>query len=131
MHYTFTRGYIALISVILISAIGAAIMASVIASGITASKTDLSLQQLGSARSLANSCAEEALQKILETGTSSSNGNLTIATDTCTYLIYKIGSNITINSTGVVGTVTSKVKVVIATTSPSILLSSWEEVADF
>ena len=127
----FTKGYIALISVILISAIGTAIMVSVIASGITASKTDLSLQQLGGARSLANSCTEEALQKILETGTTSSSGNLAIASGTCTYLVFKSGSNITINSTGLIGTVTSKIKVVISTTSPSILLSSWEEVADF
>ena len=106
-------------------------MTSVIASGITASKTDLSLQQLGAARGMANSCTEEALQKILEIGTTSSNGNLTIASGTCTYLIFKSGSNITINSTGLMGTITSKIKVVIATTSPAISLSSWEEVADF
>ena len=126
------KGYIALISVILISAIGLSIMLSVIATGIDASKTDFSLQQSGGARSMASSCAEEALEKILETSTTSSNGALTIASGTCVYLITSTnGQNITINSTGFLGTVTSKIQVVIASTSPSITLSSWEEVADF
>lgn len=126
------KGYIALISVILISAIGLSIMLSVIAAGVDASKTDFSLQQSGAARSIASSCAEEALQVILETATTSSNGNLTVASGTCSYLITSTnGQNITISSTGVLGTVTSKIKVVIASTSPSVTLSSWEEVADF
>jgi hypothetical protein len=127
------RGYIALISVILMSALGLGIMLSVIAAGVNAGKTDFSLQQSGGARSLASSCAEEALQKILETSTTTSNGNLTIGSGTCTYLITSTssGQNITIASTGVLGTVTSKIKVVIATTTPGITLSSWEEVADF
>ena len=125
-------GYIALISVILIAAIGTAIMISVVGSGITISKTDFSMQQLGGARSLASSCAEEALQKILETATTSSGGGLTLTSGTCTYVITsQSGQNITINAKGIISTVVSKIKVVIATTTPSITLSSWEEVADF
>lgn len=125
------KGYIALISVILIAAIGAAIMLSLIAAGVSATKTDFSLQQSGGARSMASSCAEEALQKILETSTTSSSGNLVIASGTCTYLIFSSSSILTVNATGFLGTVTSKIKVVIASTSPSVTLSSWEEVADF
>ena len=127
------QGYIALISVILMSALGLGIMLSVIASGVNASRTDFSLQQSGAARSLASSCAEEALEKILETSTTSSSGNLTIGSGTCSYLIAATssGQTIIISSTGVLGTVTSKIKVVLATTTPGITLSSWEEVADF
>ncbi len=126
------EGYIALISVMLMSTLGLAIMLSVIASGVDASRTDFSLQQSGAARSIASSCAEEALQVIVETSTTSHNGNLTIASGTCTYSITSInGQNITIQSTGVLGTVTSKIKVVVATTSPAVSLSSWEEVVDF
>lgn len=126
------KGYIALISVILIGALGTAIMISVIASGVSASKTDLSLQQSGVGRVLASSCAEEALQKILETGTTSSIGNLTIGSGTCSYIITsQNGQNITINSTGMLGTIVTKIKVILATTTPSIVLSSWKEVSDF
>lgn len=125
------KGYIALLSVMLISAIGITIMIALIATGVNASKTDFSLQQSGGARAMASSCAEEALQKILETSTTSAVGNLIIASGTCSYLITSSSSIVTINATGFLGTVTSKIKVVIATTSPAIILSSWEEVADF
>lgn len=126
------KGYVALISVILIAAIATIIMISVVASGVTTSKTDLSLEQSMSARTLASSCAEEALEKIYETGTTSSSGNLTIASGTCLYTITSInGQNITIQSIGSFGTVTSKIKVIIATTTPAITLSSWAEVSDF
>lgn len=126
------RGYIALLSVIVIGTIGTAIMLSVMLLGVSTSKTDFALQQAGSAKVLASSCGEEALQKILETGTTSSNGNLTIASGTCSYVITsQNGQNITINSTGIVGTVISKVKIIISTTTPAILLSSWQEVGDF
>jgi hypothetical protein len=127
------RGYIALISVILMSALGVAIMLSVIAAGIDAGETDFSLQQSGGARSLASSCAEEALEKILETSTTSSTGNLSLGSGTCTYVITSTssGQTIIVNATGLLGTVTSKIKVVLATTTPAITLSSWEEVADF
>ena len=126
------RGYIALISVILIGALGTAIMISVINSGISAGKTDFALQQSGGGRVLASSCVEEALQRVLETGTTSSGGNLSIGSGTCNYLITSVnGQNITVNSTGVLGTITTKIKVIIATTSPQIVLSSWQEVSDF
>lgn len=128
----YNRGYVALISVIMIGALGTAVMISVIASGINAGKTDLALQQSGIARVLASSCAEEALQKIVETGTTSSSGNLAIGSGTCSYLITsQSGLNITINSSGVLGTITKKVKVIISTTTPSLVLSSWQEVSDF
>ncbi len=129
----FRKGYIALVSVILMAALGLSIMLSLIASGVNASKTDFSLQQSGAARVLASSCAEEALEKILETSTTTSSGNLTIGSGTCSYLITATSSGqiITISSTGVLGTVISKIRVVVATTTPGITLSSWEEVADF
>jgi hypothetical protein len=107
-------------------------MLSVMLSGINSAKTDLALQQAGSAKVSAASCGEEALQKLLETGTTSSNGSLIIGSSTCSYIITsQNGQNITINSTGISGAATSKVKIVVATTSPAILLSSWQEVGDF
>lgn len=125
------QGYVALISVILIGALGTAIMLSVILSGVSAGKTDFSLQQSGGARVLASSCAEEALQQISETGTTSTSGNLTIGSGTCMYLVEVQSNQITVNATGFLGTVTNKIKVVLSTTTPNLILSSWQEVADF
>lgn len=126
------RGYIALISVIIIGAIGTAVMLSIMITGITSLKTDIALEQSGSAKILASSCGEEALQKILETGTTSASFSLVIASGTCSYVITsQNGQNITINATGDLGTLKSKVKIIIATTTPSVILSSWQEVGDF
>jgi hypothetical protein len=126
------RGYIALLSVVVLGIVGVSIMLSVILSGITALKTDLALQQSSQVRSAASSCGEEALEKILETGTTTSSGNLTLGSSTCSYAITsQNGQNIKINATGMQGTLMSKVQILIATTSPSIVLSSWQEVGDF
>lgn len=128
----YTRGYIALISVIIVGAIGTTIMLSVMLSGINSAKTDLALQQAGSAKTGSASCGEEALQKILETGTTTSSGGLVIGSSTCSYTITsQNGQNITIQSTGVSGVAVSKLKIIVATTSPVIILSSWQEVGDF
>ncbi len=126
------RGYIALLSVIVLGVIGTSVMLSIILSGISASKTDIALEQGSEARTMASSCSEEALQKVLETGATSTQGNLTIGSSTCSYTITsQNGQNITINASGTMGTITSKVIVIIATTTPSIILSSWQEVGDF
>lgn len=125
------RGYIALVSVILIGVLGVAIMTSVMSQGITSAKTDFSLQQSGQARILATACAEEALQVILETGTTSKTSSLSVGSGTCTYVISKPASSIIINSTGNFGTLVKRVQVIISTSSPSIVLSSWQDVSDF
>ena len=58
------RGYIALLSVIIIGAIGTAVMLSVLLFGLSTSRTDFAVQQSGGAKVIASSCGEEALQKI-------------------------------------------------------------------
>lgn len=118
-------------SVILMGALGVAVMVSVISQGITSSKTELSLQQSGQARVLATACVEEALQIILETATTSRTADLTLGTGSCTYTITKPASSVIINSTGNYGTLVKRVQVTLSTTTPSIVLSSWQDVSDF
>jgi hypothetical protein len=126
------RGYVALLSVIFISATGVMIMISVIAAGVNASRTDFATQQSGVARAMASSCAEEALQRILESGITSGTDSLTLASGTCSYTISSTGGqNITIRATGVKDAAMAKILVEVATTTPSIVLSSWQEVSDF
>ena len=126
------RGYIALLSVIALGAIGVAIMMGVILSAVNSTKTNIQVSQGSNARLVATACQEEALQTILETGTTSKTASLTIASGTCQYTIStSSGQTITIVATGTVGTLTSKIKVIVGTTSPSLILSSWQDVSDF
>ncbi len=133
VFYKRQKGYIALMSVILIGVFGIAIMVSVIAQGVTSSKTDFSLQQSGQARILATACAEEALQVILETATTTKTDTITLGTGTCSYSISKAtSSTITvINASGNFGNLTKRVQLTLSTTTPSIVLSSWQDVSDF
>ena len=129
---TSIRGYIALLSVVALGVIGTAIMMGVILSGIAITKTNISVNQGSMARLTATSCAEEALEKIIESGTTSSTGNITIASGTCLYSIStQVDQSILIQATGTLGTITKKIKVILATTSPYLILSSWQEVGDF
>ncbi len=127
----YNKGYIALMSVILMGALGVAVMVSVISQGITSSKTELSLQQSGQARVLATACVEEALQIILETATTARTSALTLGTGSCSYSITKPSTSVIINSTGNYGTLVKRVQVILSTSSPSIVLSSWQDVSDF
>lgn len=127
-----TKGYIAMLSVILIAAIGTVVMMSVVASGVDSGKTNLSLQLSGTARMMATSCVEEALQEIIDTGTTSKRGTLTLGSNSCDYTIStSSGQTILVKATGTAMTVVSKILVIIASTTPSLTLSSWQEVSDF
>ena len=125
-------GYIALLSVIVIGAIGVAVMMSVLLFGISSSKTDFALQQGGSAKTVASSCGEEALQRLLETGSTSMSGSLVIASGTCSYVVSSpSGQDIVLEIVGQYGETVSKIRIIVATTTPFIILSSWQDVGDF
>jgi hypothetical protein len=131
MNHTLRRGYIVLMSVIIVGAIGLVLMVSTVYYSTISAKTNFSLQQASQARMLSNTCAEEALQKIADTKTSSSTGSLTLASGTCSYTISMETGAVTVKSTGISGTTTKRVKIVVASMSPSVVLSSWQEVSGF
>lgn len=127
-----SKGYIALITVLVVGAIGVAICVSLLLLGLGSSRTSFSLEQSNQTKALANACAEEALQQIRDSTPFEGTGNLTLGQGTCTYTVTKLtGQNRTITATGTVGTIVRKVKVIIDAISPSINVTSWQEVADF
>lgn len=128
----FNRGYIALFSVIVLGVIGLAITVSLLLNGILSSRIGLDLQQKNQARMSATSCAEEALQQILDVGITSGTGTLTLNTSTCIYIILSTSSqSITVQATGFSGQAVSKINITTSSSTPRIKLSSWQEVADF
>ena len=125
-------GYITLISVLVIGAVGVAITLSLILLGNGSSRTSFALQQSTQAKGLANTCAEEALQQIRDSTPFSGSGNLTLGQGTCSYTVTKqLGQNRTIIAFGTVGTIIRKVNIIINKINPTITLTSWQEVADF
>lgn len=126
------RGYVTLISVLIIGAIGVAIATSLLLLGLTSSRTSFAWQQSSQARGLADACMEEALQQINDSIPFSGTGNLTLGQGICTYTVTRTGGqNRTITASGTVGTIIRKVKVFVTKITPDITVSSWQEVANF
>jgi len=125
-------GYVALLSVLVVGAVGIAITVSLILLGLGSSRTSFATVQSNQATYLANACAEEALQQIRNSTSFTGSNNLTLGTGTCSYTVTSQGGeNHTITASGVVDTITRKVKVIINQINPTIELVSWQEVADF
>jgi prepilin-type N-terminal cleavage/methylation domain-containing protein len=59
-----STGYVALITVLVLGAVGAAVAATLVLLGLSSSRTSFALEQSNQAKALANACAEEALQQI-------------------------------------------------------------------
>lgn len=125
-------GYIALITVLVTGAVGVAIAVSLLLLGLGSSRTSFALEQSNQTKALANACAEEALQQIKDSTPFTGAGNLTLGQGSCNYTVTSGGAqNRTITSTGTVGTIIRKVKITIDKITPSINVTSWQEVAEF
>ena len=127
-----TSGFITLISVLIAGAVGVGIVTSLILLGLGSSRTSFALIQSNQAKTLANACAEEALQQIRDSTPFSGTGNLTLGAGTCTYTVTKLtGQNRTITGSGTVGTIIRKISISLDKITPNINITSWQEVADF
>ena len=127
----YEQGFVALISVLIVGAVGVAITTSLLLLGLGSSRTSFALEQSSQARALANACVEEALEQIRNNTLFSGTETLTLGQGNCNYtVIVQTNENRTITATGTVGTIIRKVKVTLDTINPNINITSWQEVAD-
>ena len=123
------KGFVALVTVLLVGAVGVAVGISLILLGLGFSRTSLALEQSAMAKALANACSEEALQKIRESTAFTGSGNLLLNGGTCTYTVTAgSGQARTIAATGTFGTIIRKVSISITQITPLIVISSWQEI---
>lgn len=119
-------------SVIVLGAIGGAITVSLLFFGIEATQNSDVLARSARAKMLANACAEEALIQLHTLSTYTGDDTLEIDGDTCTYSVSSTSeTDVEILSTGTAETTTRKVKIQIDSLSPTLNVSSWQEVAEF
>lgn len=126
-----SKGYIALFSVIVLGAVGLVVTISLLLTGIGAQKSGLEVQRKSQSRMAATTCAEEALEQILDTGATSGTSSMTIGSSTCTYTITSTTTFPLVQALGNYGGSVTKINVILASSSPRIKLSSWQEVTDF
>jgi len=127
------QAYIALITIIIISAVTLLIAASTSLFGI--SETDMGLIEDQSTQSyyLANACVEYALERLKNNINYTGNETLDIDDGSC-YVYLPEGSgneNRTVRVTGTLANKTRKLKIIIEEINPSIIISSWQEVSEF
>ena len=124
------NGYITLLSILVVGAVGVAITTSVLLLGLGSSRTSFANEQSNQAKALANACAEEALQQIRDSTPFTGSGSITLGQGTCTYVVTSQGGqNRTITTSGTVGTIVRKITIIISKISPTITVTSWQEVS--
>ncbi len=127
------QAYIALITILIISAVTLLIAASAGLFGI--SETDMGLIEDQSTQSyyLANACAEYALERLKNNVNYAGDETLDIDDGSC-YIYLPEGSgneDRIIKATGTLANQTRKVKIIIEEINPLMVISSWQEVSEF
>lgn len=123
------KGYVALLSVLLIGAVGTVIGVTLVMLGLGASRTSYALVQSTEAKSLANACAEEALMKIRESTSFTGTATVNLGNGSCIYTVTNTGGQTrSVTASGSVGTIVRKVSINISAINPQITISSWQEI---
>ena len=126
------NGYIALTSILIISAIVLLIALSAGLLSISELNMGLEKNQSAEAYYLASACAEQGLQEIRNSDSFTGIGNLSLENGDCSYDVSQAGGeNRTIEVSGIVNNIIRKIKISLDTINPNINITSWQEVPDF
>ncbi|MFA5800036.1 MAG: hypothetical protein WC840_03700 [Candidatus Peribacteraceae bacterium] len=127
------RGYILLISILVIGVISSAILSSLLLLGTSAAQVSFSVQQSNQALAAAQACAEYALLKLRTSPLYAGNELLDMNNGRCELL--QIGgvnnTNRLICAEGQSGDVLRRLEIVVKQILPQTTISSWQEVASF
>jgi len=127
------KGFIALITVLIISAILLMISISSNLFGISESDMGLQKSQASQAFYLANLCSEDALMKLKNDINYLGNENLIFDNGSCSILPIESGSgeSRTVKTIGSIQNQIRKIRIEMGRINPSLQISLWQEVSDF
>jgi len=130
--YNNNTGFITLLSVLIVSAVGLAIVTSLLLQGFTSASASLALTESEQARAVAVACAETALQQIRDDTNFSGSGSLTFTYSSCSYTVQNLGGQSRrVMSAGAAGPMISRLNITIDKLNPKINLTSWQFVSSF
>lgn len=122
------KGYIALMTVLIIGAAATAIGVALLVIGADSQRTALVQQRSKQARTLAVACVDEALQQINSDISYTGNLIVPLGQGTCTSAVTTTGvSTRNIATTGTVGGVVRKVQVAVTIGATTLSINSWQE----
>jgi len=130
---TQNNGYIALVTVLIITAVTLMIAISVNLESMGETKISLAKNQSSKAFYLATACAEDALMKLKDNLNYGGDEILTFTQGTCTILpVEGVGNqNRLIKVIGNVSNYTRRIRIEISRVNPDMEISSWQEVTGF
>jgi len=123
------KGFIALTTVLLVLVITLVVGISVGLGSIIEMQASLQKNQSSASYYLANLCAEEALMKLKEDINYAGNEIINMVNGNCSIL--PVEGQWTIKISADSANQIRKIKIVVGQVNPKMLISSWEEVADF
>ena len=125
-----TKGFVTLISVLILGAVGVAVVVSLIQLGLGSSRTSFATEQSVQARGLADACGEQALDTLRTSPSYTGTTNVTLGQGTCSFTVTNTGGTTrSLTAVGTVGTIVRHLTITVATVSP-VTLTSWQEVAN-
>jgi hypothetical protein len=124
------RGYVALLSVLVLGAIATAIAVALLTTGADSQRQALVSQQSAQAGGLVDACVEEALQEIHDSTTFTGTDTFSLGQGSCSYTVTNTGgANRTISVNSIVGSVVRKAAVYVTIGASTISITSWQEVS--
>ena len=129
----YNQGFIALTSVLILSAISLSISISVASRAISGSGISIAMRERDTAKYLTESCVEHALIELERTLNYQGNESILVGDELCDILVVEGSGNTnrTIKAQGSVGQHTYRVRVIINTISPNLTIKSYKRVANF
>ena len=122
-------GYIALITVLIVSAVCLTSVLVILVTGADNQQFSLTLKNSDQSLGLAEACTEEALQQYHDSSSFTGSGNLTLGLGTCSYTVTSTGvSTRTVDASATVNGVVKKIRVYATISGSSISVTSWQEV---
>lgn len=126
------KGYVALISVLVVGGIGISLLTYLLILGPGILKNSNYIYDYQQAKFLADSCAEEALLQIREATDYAGGETINFSLGSCNYTVTKLtGQNREISAEGVFNEVTRRISIVIDKINPEINVVFWKEVSRF
>ena len=123
---------VTLLAVLIVMAVTLTITVTMLILGVGTAKTGIIVQKSWQTKSLANACAEEALQHLRDQNSYAGADRLEFETGYCEFAVQNTGSGAIVNAWGNTdGRIVRKVKVTIDTFNPVMNVARWQEVSEF
>ena len=108
-------GYITLLSVLIVGAVGLSIGVSLLWLGAGSLRTAFTVQQANLAKAYANECGEAALFNIAANANYAGSDSINFSHGSCTYTVVHASQSETVNATGTAGTIVRKIEITLDT----------------